>query len=117
MTETQEISGLDILPQALRCPLLIATNDDKPLASISPTNGSDFELEQLYQALDCQTIEVVSIGETDMIFIIDEEGAINGDPQVNKLATSLYRFFDSDAQAAKSILFGDAILCHTTKLL
>ena len=106
-----------MLPQALLCPLLIATDDDKPLVSITPTNSTNFQLRQLYQVLDCQTIEVVNIGETDMIFIIDEEGAINGNPKVNKVATALYRHYDSNAMVAESILFGDAILCHTTKLL
>ncbi|GAC1381795.1 MAG: hypothetical protein NVS3B25_33480 [Hymenobacter sp.] len=54
---------------------------------------------------------MVRIGDTGMIFIIDEEGAIKNDPHLNEFATILWRHHDP--RAAGQYLFGKVLLCPT----
>jgi hypothetical protein len=55
---------------------------------ISPKNGNDFNLEELYNHLHCDTVEVVYLSSYD-IMLIDESGRINDRPR-NVFATRLY---------------------------
>lgn len=44
---------------------------------VSPKNGSDLELEELYELIGCKMVEIIHLGEGE-ILVVDEEGAING---------------------------------------
>ena len=47
---------------------------DGKVKEITPKNGTDFQLEELYEALDCSCIDVIRIPGTSDIVIIDDEG-------------------------------------------
>lgn len=55
--------------------------------SIEPVNGKAFTLAELYQAINCQMVEVVALNE-DWVLIVDEEGRMKELP-VNGPATLL----------------------------
>ena len=117
MTKSQEIpnegvvSGDAVLELARKCPLLLPVDSGDYLEGVLPKNKSHFKLKELYALLGCDMIEVVYLGDTGMIFIIDENGAINGDPQLNEFATVLWRHHEPNA--AGQYLFGKVILCPT----
>ena len=120
MTESQEnateqvVSGDAVLEMARKCPLVIPVDSGDYLEAVLPQNKTHFKLKELYALLGCDMIEVVELGDTGMIFIIDEEGAINGDPQLNEFATVLWRHHDP--RAAGQYLFGKVLLCPTEYL-
>jgi len=117
MTESKEtftesiINGADVLEMARKCPLLLPVGNDDTIVGHLPQNKAHFKLKQLYALLGCDMIEVVEIGDTGMIFIIDEEGAIKNEPQLNEFATVLWRHYDP--RAAGQYLFGKVLLCPT----
>ena len=54
---------------------------------LEPVNKTDFGLKELYESLECGTVEMVRLSDS-VIMIIDENG-YGGD--VNRLATKMYR--------------------------
>lgn len=79
-------------------------------SSITPKNGTDFTLKELYKLIGCDTIEVVyPLYDSDLIFIIDEEGKLKG-KDINYAATIMWGSAGYDA------LVGDVIVCHTSML-
>lgn len=79
-------------------------------SEIMPKNGKHFSLEECYAIIDCQTIEVVALGD-GMMLIVDEEGLLKANPKVNALATQLAR----EAGTAEGIV-GNAIWCPSRML-
>lgn len=59
------------------------------IKDIEPKNGKRFTLEELYELLDCDTVERVFIDGTEVIMIVDENGKLKQRP-VNKTATMIY---------------------------
>ena len=87
--------------------LLIKTTGESSF--VTPKNGKDFTLGELYQLLGCDTIEVVyPLHRSNGIFIIDEEGKLTG-KDINYAATIMWGY-PGDA------LVGDVIFCHTNML-
>ena len=82
------------------------------IIKVSPRNGKDFKLEELYTLLGCDYIEVLRLDDKNIV-VIDEEGKLNGRP-VNYKATALCHeknaIFDWDC------IVGPAIVCHTKML-
>lgn len=117
MTESTEpttesiVNGDDILNLARQCPLLLPVSSEDTVVGHLPKNKKDFKLKELYALLGCNYIEVVHIGNTGMIMVIDEEGALADQPQLNEFATILWRHHDP--RAAEQYLFGKVILCPT----
>jgi Domain of unknown function (DUF3846) len=73
--------------------------------SISPENGTDFQLEEMYSLLECEMIEIVYPRDYPWkILIIDEEGKLTG-KQVNIPATQIFGYDD--------VIVGSAILCDS----
>lgn len=90
-----------------RSALLIKTTGESSF--VTPKNGTDFTLEELYQLLGCDMVEVVYPAyESDCIFIIDEEGKLTG-KDINYPATMMWG-------AQRDALVGDVIFCHTSML-
>jgi hypothetical protein len=90
---------------------LLKTNGEEE--TITPENGTDFKIEELYTLLSCKMIEVVysqcsATRRRGMILIIDEEGKLCGKP-INDQATEIY-------SAPFDYVVGDAIFCHTDML-
>lgn len=72
----------------------------------------EFTLEALYEALDCQTVEVVNLKD-DLIIICDEEALYQPYPIVNLIATKMYQ----DAYNSKEVgIIGKCIICQSSKL-
>lgn len=99
-------------------------------ALVSPKNGESFELGEICNTIGCNFIEVVYLTD-DLILIIDEEGKLSNEVEMNVVATAHYLknslgfsdeaikevFFgkDSDSEPVDFIA-GDCIICHTEKL-
>lgn len=77
---------------------------------INPRNGRSFKLAELYELLDCQTVDVVRLSK-DLILIIDDEGKFRNPAYLNLLATYLWYQYQPQARGVDSIV-GRVILCH-----
>ena len=77
---------------------------------VSPQNGRSFKLAELYQRLDCQTVDVVRLSP-ELILIIDDEGKFRHPAYLNLVATYLWYHHQPAARGQDSIV-GRAILCH-----
>lgn len=82
---------------------LIKTNGEE--IEISPENGTDFSLKELYNYVDGY-IEVVNLRSENNIMIVNEEGAINGMP-VNHKASMIY----SKEFNVNQRIYGDVVIC------
>ena len=72
----------------------------------------EFTLDALYQALDCETIEVVNLKD-NLILICDEEALFRTYPVVNTIATNMYR----EAYNTNEVgIIGMCIICQSSKL-
>ena len=72
----------------------------------------EFTLDSLYEALDCEMIEVVNLKD-DMILICDEEALYKVYPVVNMIATNMYR----EAYGTDEVgIIGRCIICQSSKL-
>ena len=77
---------------------------------VSPKNGRSFKLAQLYELLDCRTVDVVWLTQ-ELILIIDDEGKFRNPAYLNLVATYLWYHHQPAARGHDSIV-GRAILCH-----
>jgi hypothetical protein len=84
---------------------------------IKPNNDvyeykGEFTLDSLYEALDCEMIEVVNLKD-DLILICDEEALYTAYPVVNMIATNMYR----EACGSNEVgIIGRCIICQSSKL-
>ena len=81
---------------------------------VSPANGRSFKLAELYQLLDCQTVDVVRLSP-DLILIIDDEGKFRHPAYLNLLATYVWHQHQPAARGVDAIV-GRAILCHDKQI-
>jgi hypothetical protein len=58
---------------------------------VTPANGTDFTIQELYSLIGCQYVEMIDCGESNMIMIGDEESKLHDDFVVNERATKIYR--------------------------
>ena len=79
---------------------------------IQPKNGKRFELEELYELLNCETVERVFIKGTKVIMIVDENGKLRRRPK-NQKATGI--FHSSQRMNSWDWIAGDALLCTGTQ--
>lgn len=77
---------------------------------VTPINGSSFTLEELYNLIDCETIEVINLTD-DFILIIDEEGKLK-DKYVNNFATDIA----IESLQEGDYIAGNAVFCHKRML-
>jgi hypothetical protein len=72
----------------------------------------EFTLDSLYEALDCEMIEVVNLKD-GLILICDEEALYKAYPVVNMIATNMYR----EAYGTDEVgIIGRCIICQSSKL-
>lgn len=64
---------------------------DGTIQTITPENGKDFQLAELYGLLGCRMIEVTQTGDPAMIFIGDESARLHNDVCINREATRIFR--------------------------
>ncbi|MBC7446464.1 MAG: hypothetical protein H7330_00215, partial [Hymenobacteraceae bacterium] len=82
-------------------------------AAAEPANGSDYTLAELYALIECHRVEVVPLGRSGGILIIDEEGCFAPVRQRNRLAEGIW--WGRVPAATGTPLFGRAIWCHTSQ--
>jgi|688.fasta_scaffold85641_3 hypothetical protein len=88
---------------------LITTDNQQ--VKITPKNGCDFTLEELYQHIGCELVEIIYLnnpGEPDDLVMIGDEEARLKDASLNALATDLYQK-NWDTQMD---IVGNVILCQ-----
>lgn len=76
-------------PPATLTMALLIPSDDWPVQALSPENGTDFKLDELYKLLDCDLIDRMTLAD-GRIMIIDDEGKFSK-PR-NERATRLAGF-------------------------
>lgn len=59
------------------------------ITEIKPANGIDFSLEECYTLIGCEMVEVVSLAD-GRIMILDEEGKLKDEFELNAKATELF---------------------------
>lgn len=75
---------------------------------IQPKDGKRFTLEELYEMLDCETVERVFIEGTKVIMIVDENGKLKRRPR-NQTATMIYH--RRQRMNPWDWIAGDALVC------
>lgn len=110
---------------------------------VTPENGTDFKIEELYRHLNCDMVEEINTGDPAMLMIGDEEGRIKNGATLNLEATRIYRegngipntpegarkyfnevmegmgdsvIFCGDREEEPYTVFGDVVYC-TSKML
>ncbi len=68
--------------------LLITVNEK--VKEVFPENGKYFTLEELYDLLNCRVIDILPLAD-GRLMVIDDEGKLQSDWQVNLTATELFR--------------------------
>lgn len=81
-------------------------NEDGTSQEVVPSNGTDFQLSELYQLLQCSMIEVLESNKAGWILIIDEEGRL--EDKAENPVVSMYAPYD---------IVGKAIICPSSMLL
>ena len=79
---------------------------------IEPLNGETFGLKEMYEAIRCDLIEIVTLQGTEDILVIDEEGKFNPGNIINEAATEIAR--KHRGIAPYDYIVGNAILCDTS---
>jgi len=94
---------------------LIKCNHDilpkEDLIKVEPENKTNFNLNELYKLLLCDTIEVIYLNQNE-IMIIDENGKLLGKP-LNDTATHIYR---KNIKNTRDYIVGHALVCNTKQL-
>lgn len=90
-----------IIPQSRA--MLYREDGDSQL--IDPINLTDFKLDQLYEVLECDTVEMVYLDGKE-VMLIDEEGKFSKD--YNDKATEIFRKHHPDS---RDYIVGNAIVC------
>ena len=87
---------------------------DGRVIPIVPQDKESFELEEMYNIIKCDVVQVIPIAGTRKILIIDEEGKLKDKPIVNVLATNLAH--EHKAISSGNSIVGNAILCDDTMI-
>lgn len=85
---------------------------DGTLNEVKPENGTDFQLKEMYKMLQCEMIELISLAN-GMYMVIDEEGKLTNNPEINKKATELFQEGRMSAKEYKEkmkAMYGDAFI-------
>ena len=78
---------------------------------IEPLNGETFGLEEMYELLGCELIEIVTLRNSEDILVIDEEGKYNNSKVINDEATEIAA--KHGGIAPYDYIVGDALLCRS----
>jgi len=82
---------------------------DGSQTEIQPENGRNFELEELYRLLGCDTIEIITIADgDDEVLVIDEDA---------KIKPEFLKTYNRDlSNLAGYNLFGNALRCKRSEV-
>ena len=88
-TKSESYRGVNIPTLSPTQAILVTV--DGIITPIKPANGTDFQIEELYKAVDCQSIESINIDSDDYLMIGDEDARMFDGAKVNDIATKFYR--------------------------
>lgn len=80
------------------------------IRNVKPRNGETFELEELYELLEVDMIEIVPSSNGRQLVVIDEEGKLKQNPIVNGLA-SIACF-----PGGRDMIVGNALICNPNEI-
>lgn len=89
--------------------------EQEPVETTPQNKKKGFKLQELYQQLDCDMVEVVPLGDSGLILICDEEGKFRDVNTVNVGATLIWWDLVPHAKNA-DVIVGKAIICKTELL-
>jgi hypothetical protein len=88
---------------------------EKPLPiPVEPAEPGKITLDQAYKLLDCDTVQLVPLGESGYVLLIDENGKYTDSPKMNLLASVAWYQQVPQARGVDCIV-GPAILCHNSQ--
>lgn len=91
--------------EILECKKALFIPIEGEIKEIEPKNGSDFQLEEVYELLNIELVECVYIpNNNNKIMLVDEEGAFR--QVINKRASA----FCSDCYQSPCTIFGDVLV-------
>lgn len=88
---------------------VIYSDATKVPQQVKPKNGSAFTLQEMYKLIGTDIIEIVSLGD-GTILVIDEEGKLRKNPEVNITASAMYR---NRRKIYDDVIVGNAIYCDS----
>jgi len=86
------------------------------ITEIQPANRTDFTLQECYELIKCDMIEIVNLID-GRIMLIDEEGKLKNEFQINEKATELFmkdRQSWSEYVSKMKELYGDKFIFVNT---
>jgi hypothetical protein len=89
---------------------LYKTSHDEVI-EVTPKNGKDFKWEELHEFVDGY-IEIVPLGDSDLVIVVNEEGKLNGLP-INNKATEVWRIH---WPTSSDFIVGNALICKRTMI-
>lgn len=91
--------------------ILYKPNQGREYSFPEPKNGTDYQLEELKEAIGGGYIEICQLNLfPDSVMVIDEDGKNKGLP-FNEMATAIYNRLPRDC------IVGDALVCKRSQIL
>ncbi len=88
-------------------------NGNGIIREVSPQNGKDFKLQEVYKLLDINLVDVLYLKE-DLLMLIDDEGKVN-DSFINREATIIAWQFGAISE--NDCICGKALICSDEEFL
>jgi hypothetical protein len=80
---------------------------DGTVTEVKPKNGTDFDLQEVYDHTECDFVQVVA-SKDDKLIILDEEGKMKSKP-FNQKATQEYIYGNQDP------IVGTVLICEPSE--
>lgn len=106
------LSGKDYLEKGSKA---VRIRVDGVVDDISPKNGSDFSLEELYSLIGQDIVEHVYL-PNDKLLIVDEEGLYRSPLEINWLATQIVSKAALSVGRQPTFIFGTALLVNNEQI-
>lgn len=88
---------------------------DGVVENITPMNGSDFSLEEMYKLIGQDIIDFVYL-PNDKLFIVDDEGFYRVPLNINWIATRILSELYLMANQRPTFIFGDVLLVNSNQV-
>lgn len=88
---------------------------DGVVENITPMNGSDFSLEEMYKLIGQDIIDFVYL-PNDKLFVVDDEGFYRVPLNINWIATRILSELYLMANQRPAFIFGDVLLVNSNQV-
>lgn len=88
---------------------------DGVVENITPMNGSDFSLEEMYKLIGQDIIDFVYL-PNDKLFVVDDEGFYRVPLKINWIATRILSELYLMANQRPAFIFGDVLLVNSKQV-